>query len=249
MRYFLELSYDGTTYHGWQIQKNAITVQEVLNKSLSTLLRNNIEVMGAGRTDTGVHATMMVAHFDVEKDINGYKDFLYQLNSLLPKDVSANKIMEVKPEGHARFDAIRREYLYKIALKKDPFLINRAWTHLYPIDLNLMNEACNVLKTFNDFSCFAKSGTQTKTNICKIEEAVWYEENGIIIFRIKADRFLRNMVRAIVGTLLEIGKGEMDIEGLKKVIASNDRSQAGTSVPAHGLYLSKIEYPTNIFKK
>jgi len=249
MRYFLELSFDGTAYHGWQIQNNALTVQEVLNNALTTLLRKNIEVVGAGRTDTGVHAIMMMAHFDCQNKIKMLKDFIYHLNSLLPRDITVKQIMEVKAESHARFDAVSREYIYKIVRDKDPFLVNKAWLFPHFLDLKLMNKASEVLKSFEDFSCFSKSGTQTKTNLCNVVVAKWYKENETIIFKIKADRFLRNMVRAIVGTMIEIGKNDLDMKGFKKIILSGDRSMAGLSVPAHGLYLSAIEYPNKIFKE
>ncbi len=248
MRYFIELKFDGSNYHGWQIQNNAISVQEVLNQKLSTILRENIEVTGAGRTDTGVHANQMMAHFDVSKAIDDSENLLYQLNSILPKDISLLTMRLVKDEAHARFDALSRQYIYRITSRKDPFENGKAWFFPHKLNLDKMNSAGELLKTFTDFSCFSKSGTQTKTNDCKITEALWHQQDNLMIFTITADRFLRNMVRAIVGTMTEIGQGKLDNDGLEKIILSGDRSKAGLSVPAHGLYLNKIEYPESIYK-
>jgi tRNA pseudouridine38-40 synthase len=248
MRYFLEFSYDGSAYHGWQIQVNAITVQEVIQKALSTLLRNDIEVIGAGRTDTGVHALHMFCHFDTPESIPDLSSFTYHLNALLPKDIAAKKIREVNEKAHARFDAISRKYVYRIIQQKEAFLVNRAWLYPYSLDLNAMNEASERLKTFSDFSCFSKSGTQTKTNICKVTEATWIMQGSEIVFNIRADRFLRNMVRAIVGTMIDVGRGDMDLAAFEQVIKSGKRSEAGISVPAHALYLAEVEYPSNTFK-
>lgn len=246
MRYFLDLSFDGSAYHGWQIQANAVTVQEIVNQSLSTLLRTPIEVVGAGRTDTGVHALQLYCHFDSILPIENTETFLYHLNALLPKDIAANSLKEVGLESHARFSAVSRTYIYRIVFNKDPFNLNRAWFYPYHLDIDQMNKACEILKTFNDFSCFSKSNTQTKTNICHIIDAKWQIKNEVLEFSITADRFLRNMVRAIVGTMIEIGRHQLDLAGLEKIIISANRSEAGTSVPAHGLYLQRVNYPEHI---
>lgn len=248
MRYFLELSFDGTAYHGWQVQKNARGVQEVLTGALSTLLRFPAELTGAGRTDTGVHAEQMYCHFDTEFPIKENSDLIYHLNALLPHDVAVNQLIPVNEKAHARYDAISRTYHYRMHIKKDVFKINKSWFYPHSLKFDLMNEACIRLMDFEDFGCFSKSRTQTKTNLCKVMESVWTISDGEIQFHIRADRFLRNMVRAIVGTMIEIGRGDMDLKSFEEVILSGKRSQAGISVPAHGLYLSAVEYPESIFK-
>ncbi|MDB5014594.1 MAG: truA [Daejeonella sp.] len=244
-RYFIELAYNGTVYHGWQIQKNAISVQEVLNKALSTVLRHEIETLGCGRTDTGVHATQLYAHFDstnLELCEIGSK-FLTSVNALLPYDISVKRVIAVADTAHARFDAALRSYEYHIHFYKDPFKHNFSWLVLDTPDIFLMNEAAKVLFEYEDFSCFSKSNTQTFTNNCKIFKAEWKFEDNRLIFYISADRFLRNMVRAIVGTLLMVGKRQITVEDVRKIIESKSRSNAGTSVPACGLYLTKVKYP------
>lgn len=248
MRYFLELSYAGEAYHGWQIQPNAISVQELLNNALSTVLRKEIEVTGAGRTDTGVHAIQMFCHFDFDNAIEDQGKFLYNLNSILPKDIAVHILRLVTDNSNARFDAVSRTYVYKLISRKDPFMLNRAWYFPFTLNIDKMNEACKILVKHKNFSCFSKSGTQVKTDKCEISLAEWKENGEEIQFTITADRFLRNMVRAIVGTMIEIGKTEMDLSTFEEVLLSGDRSKAGTSVPAHGLYLSKITYPESIFK-
>lgn len=250
MRFFLEFSYDGSHYHGWQIQPNATTVQAVLQDALNTVLRTNIEVTGAGRTDTGVHALQMFCHFDLEEEPESGQQLVYQLNSILPKDIAVYNLYPVDAESHSRFDAIVRTYHYHINQRKDPFAVNRSWFLPDELDTDHMNEACEKLKTFSDFSCFAKTGTQTKTNICKITAAQWTRmEEGRLLFVISADRFLRNMVRAIVGTMVEVGRGKMDLSAFEEVIRSGDRSKAGLSVPAHGLYLAEVIYAEELLKK
>jgi tRNA pseudouridine38-40 synthase len=244
-RYFIELAYDGTNYHGWQIQKNAVSVQEKINEALSTILQHPVNVTGAGRTDTGVHAKKMFAHFDNQILLNN--EIIYPLNQLLPNDIAIYKLYKVENEAHARFDAISRTYNYLIATYKNPFMINRAYYFKPQLNLTLMNEACKNLFNHQDFSCFSKSNTQTHTNNCKIFEAQLFQENGLITFKIKADRFLRNMVRAIMGTLIDVGLQKISLDDFEEIISSKDRSNAGVSVPAHGLYLTHIEYPKNIF--
>ena len=248
MRYFLEFSYNGKHYHGWQNQPNALTVQEVLEQALSTVLRSKINLTGAGRTDAGVHAKQMYAHFDFNITLNS-DEIKYKLNSFLPLDISIYKFIEVNNDAHARFDAISRTYEYWISNKKNPFLSDYAYHLKYELDVKKMNDAAKVLFEYEDFQCFSKSNTDVKTYLCKIMKAEWSVDDEKLIFTIKADRFLRNMVRAVVGTLLEVGLNKSSKEDVKKVIESKNRSNAGTSVPAHGLYLTKVEYPASILKK
>ena len=244
MRYFLELSYNGKAYYGWQKQPDAISVQEVLEKALSTILRKEIEIVGAGRTDAGVHAKQMFAHFDYDElDLD---DLKYKLNSLLPKDIAIQDIFKVQEEAHARFDAINRTYFYRIGTKKDVFNFENVYFLKTDLDLDKMNEAAKILFDYTDFECFSKVNTDVKTFNCKIMKAEWIEEDSELHFVIKADRFLRNMVRAIVGTMINIGNGKIEVKELHSIIKSKNRSQAGFSVPAHALYLTKIEYPKHI---
>lgn len=243
-RYFIELAYDGTNYHGWQVQPNAVTVQELLDKALTTLLRQPIETTGCGRTDTGVHAKDFFAHLDVETMDNGPSSIdKRSLNALLPHDIAVKQIIPVHPQAHARFDATLRSYEYHIHFEKNPFLKGYSWLLRDTPNLYLMNGAAAIVMEYTDFSCFSKSNTQVKTNNCKIAKAEWVETENGIVFHISADRFLRNMVRAIVGTLLMVGKGEMQPGDIRKIIESKNRSNAGMSVPACGLYLTEIKYP------
>ena len=247
LRYFIEIAYNGKNYHGWQVQPNAITVQEVLDNTLSTLLRKEIKVTGAGRTDAGVHAKQMFAHFDYE-EINDFSSFIFRINSFLPKDISIQDIFEVNEEAHTRFDASRREYEYVISLQKNPFSEGISYLIHQKPDVSLMNEAAKILLNYKDFQCFSRTNTDVKTYYCSINEAYWKEENSQLIFTISADRFLRNMVRAIVGTLLNIGFGKTSLQDFHEIIKSKDRTKAGASAPAHGLFLTKIEYPKSILK-
>jgi len=245
LRYFIELSFKGTNYFGWQIQPDAPTVQEKLNSSLSLLLREKIEIVGAGRTDSGVHAKLMIAHFDSDR-VESLDNLKHRLNSLLPDDISVYRIYEVQSDAHARFDAESRSYIYKILLGRDPFELETTWQiHNKDFDIDLMNEACKVLLKYKDFKAFSKSKTDVKTYECVIFDAEWVLDNNQLNFNISANRFLRNMVRAIVGTMLEIGQGDLSIADFEKVILSRNRSNAGKSVPARGLYLSDIKYPDN----
>lgn len=249
-RYFIKLSYKGTNYHGWQIQPNAITIQEVLNKAFSTILRESIEITGAGRTDTGVHALNYVAHFDSEQErLTEDGKLLFKINGFLPKDIVVHSIEQVNNEAHARFDAISRTYNYYIHQKKDPFLLESSYFLNQNLDVDLMNKASKLLFDFTDFTSFSKLHTDVKTNNCNITEAFWIFEDHKLFFTITADRFLRNMVRAIVGTLIEIGKHKLSLEDFVKIINNKNRSEAGVSVPAHGLFLTNIKYPDNIYKK
>ncbi|MFK7782247.1 tRNA pseudouridine(38-40) synthase TruA [Psychroserpens sp.] len=244
MRYFIELSYNGKAYHGWQIQPNAISVQQVLEEALSKLLQIDISIMGAGRTDAGVHASQMFAHFDCDKIID--TNLVFKLNSFLPNDIAIHNIFQVKDDAHARFNALSRAYVYKISKSKNVFNFEHTYMLHHDLDVNAMNEACDILLTYKDFQCFSKVHTDVKTYNCNIMSAKWTIENKELHFIIRADRFLRNMVRAIVGTMINIGLGKMKVEELHNVIQSKDRGEAGFSVPAHGLYLTKIEYPNNI---
>jgi len=247
LRYFIELSFNGKNYHGWQDQPDTATVQGTIENALSTLLREQISIVGAGRTDTGVHAKHMIAHTDID-ELKDTKELIFKLNSFLPKDISIHRIYNVDHEAHARFDAIQRTYQYQITGRKDPFLIGYAYyLHQLP-DIILLNEASKILLDYNDFQCFSRSKTDVKTYNCTIEEAIWTFKDDRLIFTITADRFLRNMVRAIVGTLLEIGLGTKSIDDLHTIILSKDRNKAGSSVPAHGLYLTEVKYPKEILK-
>ena len=245
-RYFLEISYNGTPYHGWQRQPNAITIQQVLEEKLSTILRSTIHIVGAGRTDTGVHAKQIMAHFDFVDQLETDK-LVYKMNSILPAEIAIQKIKLVPPEAHARFDATSRCYEYLISLKKDPFLIRNAYYVKKPLDLDVMNKAANILLNHTNFKCFSKSKTDVKTYNCNIAEAFWKKEGDVLVFRIRADRFLRNMVRAITGTLLEVGSGKRKVADMHEIIESKNRSNAGVSVPAKGLYLTQVKYPNSIF--
>ncbi|WOD42454.1 tRNA pseudouridine(38-40) synthase TruA [Hwangdonia lutea] len=245
MRYFIELSYNGSAYHGWQNQPKAISVQEVLERTLSTLLKTPISIMGAGRTDTGVHAAQMFAHFDFNEELND-KNIIFKLNSFLPKDIAIHNIFKVKADAHARFHAMSRTYLYRITLEKNVFTFNDTFYVKQALDVEKMNEASKILLDYKDFQCFSKSNTDVKTYYCNIMKAAWVFENNELRFTIKADRFLRNMVRAIVGTMVNIGLGKTTIDDLHAIIKSKNRSEAGFSVPAHALYLTNIEYPDDI---
>ena len=246
-RYFIKFAFDGTRYHGWQIQPNALTVQQVLNEDLTILLGEDINVSGCGRTDAGVHASEFFAHFNSEAtDLDG-PAFAFKLNSKLPKDIAIDSIRKVHPEAHARFSASSRTYEYHINRKKDPF--TDAFSHyIYGgLDMENMQKAADLLLEVDDFTSFSKVDTDVKTNICNVQKADWKESQGKLVFTITADRFLRNMVRAIVGTLFEIGFGKMTLEEFRSVIKAKDRSAAGTSAPAKGLFLTRVEYPEEIF--
>jgi tRNA pseudouridine38-40 synthase len=245
-RYFLELSYHGRAFHGWQIQQNAYTVQECLEKALNTYFREPVFIMGSGRTDTGVHATMQVCHFDLKTQTPG-ENFLKAINAILPKEIAIHSIRNVKPDAHARFDATRRSYFYRIIFSKNPFLEGLAWQLFRQPDVSKMNEAAKILLQHEDFECFSKVHTEVNHFRCQIYEAFWEQNDGQLLFHITANRFLRGMVRAIVGTLLEIGFGYKEIKDMEQIILSRDRSQAGKAAPAKGLFLSHIVYPSTIY--
>jgi tRNA pseudouridine38-40 synthase len=242
-RYFIQLAYDGSLYHGWQTQPNAITVQELLDKAVSVFFRQPIETLGCGRTDAGVHATDFYAHFDVE-GVEEAKvlSAVTGINAMLPYQIAAKRIIPVHDDAHARFDATARAYKYYLHFEKNPFKLNRSWLVKDKLDVEAMNNAAALLLNYTDFSCFSKSNTQTFTNNCKISKAVFEQQEDGLVFTIQADRFLRNMVRAIMGTLVQIGKKEINLTDFKAIIESKNRSNAGQSVPACGLYLVKIEY-------
>lgn len=246
MRYFIELSYQGKHYHGWQKQANEISVQEIIEKALSLLLKEEISVIGCGRTDAGVHARQFFLHFDVEKEIDKEK-LKYQLNSFLPEDIGIFQVIRVSDEAHARFNAISRSYQYRISLAKNVFE-NDLSLQLNQVDLNIekMNEAAALLMHYTDFKCFSRSKTDVKTYDCKITEAYWKLNGQRLDFYITSNRFLRNMVRAVVGTLLEVGKERMTLDEFINVIESRDRMKAGASVKAKGLYLTRVTYPDSI---
>lgn len=246
MRYFLEIAYNGKDYFGWQRQPNELSVQQVLEECLSTFLRSEIAIVGAGRTDTGVHAKQMFAHFDFET-IDDVEHFIFRMNSFLPRNVVIKNLYEVKEDAHARFDATERTYEYIVVVGKDPFMQDQAFQVNQKPDVALMNQAAKILLKHSDFQCFSKSKTDVKTYICSVKEAFWQEENNKLVFTITADRFLRNMVRAIVGTLLDIGYGKKSVEDLEQILKSKSRSQAGASVPGNGLYLVQVLYPQEIF--
>ena len=238
----MDLSYDGTNYHGWQNQPEAISVQSCIENALSILIKAETPIYGAGRTDSGVHAVKMYAHFDVSELINTHK-LLYDLNSFLPKDISINNIYKVTLDSHARFDALSREYEYKISLIKNVFNNNRSYYIKNNLDIKLMNDACKILLNYTNFKCFSKSKTDVKTYNCDLKYAKWKLNDNELIFTIKANRFLRNMVRAIVGTLIHVGLKKVSLQDFEKVIISQDRTKAGPSAPAHALYLTNISYP------
>jgi tRNA pseudouridine38-40 synthase len=248
-RYFLKLAFDGTLYHGWQFQKNAETVQDILNKALSLLIPGSGKLTGAGRTDAGVHAREFYAHFDCEEvlDLPVRKKLVFKLNRYLPADIVIHDIIPVKPKANARFSATSRTYKYYLHTFKDPFREKYSQYFYGKLDLELMNEGANILVKTNDFTSFSKVDTDTRTNICMVDSAFWIEDGNKIIFTIRADRFLRNMVRAIVGTLMELGKGKMNLAEFENIIATRNRSDAGESGVAKGLFLEKIEYPEGIF--
>lgn len=246
-RFFIILSYNGKNYCGWQIQPNAISVQQTLQESLSTILRQKIDIVGAGRTDSGVHARNMAAHFDWDEDDLDTSDLTVKLNRFLPKDISIHTIKEVAFDAHARFSALSRTYSYCITQNKDPFLHEFKYRVSFNPDIELMNQLCTILLDTDDFTSFSKLHTDVKTNICKVKHAYWEKVDDDYIFTIQADRFLRNMVRSIVGTLLQAGRGRLNESEFLQIIAAKDRSAAGESAPSHALFLEKVDYPEDIW--
>ena len=246
MRYFLDIAFKGTDYHGWQRQPNAITVQEVVEESIQVLLQKKVAVTGAGRTDTGVHAQQLTVHLDSIDGIEA-KEFCYRINKILPSAIAVSNMRQVLPDAHARFDAITRQYKYYIHTKKDPFATDNSYYLLKKPEVQHMNTAAQALLNYTNFKCFSKTRTDVNTYHCTITEAFWEQRDHVLVFTITANRFLRNMVRAIVGTLLEIGFGKLSLTDIPVIIKSENRSDAGYSVPAHGLYLNKIVYPDRLF--
>jgi tRNA pseudouridine38-40 synthase len=248
IRYFIFISYKGSSYHGWQVQPNSVTVQKILDNALSTILEETISTTGAGRTDTGVHALMFCAHFESSKEnLADRKALVLRLNRFLPKDISVSRIVKVHSEAHARFSAISRTYRYYISKSKNPFHEDSSWFINANIDINIMNEACDLLLNHSDFTSFSRLHTDVKTNLCRIIFAKWEETDDQLIFTVNADRFLRNMVRAIVGTMVDVGTGRLSTEAFESIILAKDRCRAGKSAPAKGLFLTAIEYPAEVF--
>jgi len=247
-RYFIFLSYKGTSYHGWQLQPNGITVQQVIDEALTVILEEPVSTTGAGRTDTGVHALFFCAHFDsIRTDLDARKNFIYRLNRYLPKDISVSRIRKVSDDAHARFSAVSRTYIYNICRVKDPFTEDSAWYLHGDLDIAGMNTAASVLLNYTDFTSFSRLHSDVKTNNCRITRASWEEKGDMLVFTISADRFLRNMVRAIVGTMVDVGTGKKTIGEFEEIIRKKDRGMAGKSAPARGLFLTAVDYPSGIF--
>ena len=250
MRYFLELRYHGGAYCGWQRQPDMPTVQQTLEQALATLLRHPAELTGAGRTDTGVNASYYVAHFDAAEPVADVPQLLRKLNFLLPGDIAVDTLTPVAEGAHARFDAREREYRYFLSPHKNPFTRHTSWQYYVPLEVDRMNEAAALLREFDDFTSFAKLNSNNKTNRCRIVEARWTVDNeGVLCFTIRADRFLRNMVRAIVGTLVDVGRGRYTPEDFRAIVASRDLSRSSAGAPAQGLFLSDVRYPAEVFER
>lgn len=248
LRYFIYISYKGTSYHGWQVQPNSPTVQKILDEALSVVLNEKVSTLGAGRTDTGVHALIFCAHFEsTNSSLDKDNKLIFRLNCYLPEDISVSSIRKVYPDANARYSAISRTYKYYISRTKDPFFNNSSWYLHGDIDISKMNEACKILLKHSDFTSFSKLHSGAKTNICRIYHALWEEQENRLVFTIRADRFLRNMVRAIVGTMIDLGSGKIGLEKFEDIILQKDRCKAGKSAPAKGLFLTEIEYPDEIF--
>lgn len=243
MRYFIEFSYKGTKYSGWQRQNNAISVQQLLDEALTLILRETIETVGSSRTDTGVHAEQQYAHFDISNEMKDTDLTTYRLNSRLPFDIAVHRIFRVEDTAHSRFDATHRRYEYRIIKRKNPFLSDGSHIFHKPLDIEKMNKAAALLLVYKNFESFSKIHTQVNNFLCDITVAEWFEKDGILIFSIKANRFLRGMVRGLVGTLLEVGVGKRSVEDFEKIILAQDRSKAGAQAPAQGLFLVEVGYP------
>jgi tRNA pseudouridine38-40 synthase len=248
-RYFLEISYDGTAYHGWQVQPNGISIQQAIEEKLAVLFKQPIQITGSGRTDAGVHAMRQYAHFDCEQLPCTKDELAYKLNRMLPIDISVRDVYKVTDTAHARFDATLRSYHYHISFVKDPFRYKYRYSLWQPLNVPLMQEAAKMLFNYQDFASFCKYNHDAKTTLCKIQKAEWVESPGQLNFIISSDRFLRNMVRAIVGTMVELGNGKISLEDFKQVIEAKDRQAAGFSSPAAGLFLAEVHYPEEIWVK
>jgi tRNA pseudouridine38-40 synthase len=247
-RYFIHISYFGFRYVGWQFQPNGLSIQELLEKGVATLLKESVRITGAGRTDAGVHARFFVAHFDLNFDLQDLHQIVYKLNRILPEDIAVQQLYRVNGEAHARFSALNRTYEYHISTVKNPFLKGMAWYYAANLDLEKMNEAATILYGYSDFTSFSKLHTDVRTNLCRILMARWTLLEDKLLFTIMADRFLRNMVRAIAGTMIEVGSGKVSLDRFREIIELRDRSLAGFSVPAEGLFLTGISYPDWIYR-
>ena len=248
MRYFFEIAYNGQNYNGWQSQQNAVGIQTIVEDALTKLLRQPVGITGSGRTDTGVHCEQQFFHADIEKTFNP-SELLQRLNAFLPRDIAVRGVRKVKADANARYDAIERTYRYEIVRIKNPFTDGLAWYFFKPLDVKTMNKAAALLVGEHDFECFSKVKTDVNHFVCDVRYAEWKEKRNRLTFVISANRFLRGMVRAVVGTLLDVGTGKASIEDLKMIIQSRDRRKAGQNVPADGLYLMKVRYPPGIFLK
>ncbi len=247
-RYFILLAYNGKNYVGWQIQPNGMSVQEKIQEALTVILRRKIEIVGAGRTDSGVHARNMFAHFELDTPLDNLKELVRRLNSFLPTDIAIRNIKPVAADAHARFSAVARTYRYYVTVAKDPFMSGIKRRIFFEPDIETMNKACDILMEYSDFTSFSKLHSDAKTNICNVTTARWVKDGEDYIFTIISNRFLRDMVRAIVGTLLEVGKGKLSLSDFRKIIEKQDRQKAGDSAPAHGLFLEDVTYPEEIWK-
>jgi tRNA pseudouridine38-40 synthase len=245
-RYFADISYKGTQFHGWQSQQNAKGIQEVIEEALSLQLREKIEIIASGRTDKGVHALQQIVHFDIPKVLDTESD-KNKLNAFLPQDIAINQIIPVQATAHARYDAVARNYIYKISRQKNPFLNGLAYEYKKPLDIDMMQAACGIIVGRHNFQSFSIVKTSVNNFFCDIYEAKWLYNKDCLEFHVKANRFLRGMVRALAGTLLLMGEGKCHLEQFKSIIESRDRKQAGRALPPEGLYLSKIEYPQSVF--
>ena len=249
MRYFIELRYNGGAYCGWQRQPDMPSVQQTIEGAISTLLREPILLTGAGRTDTGVNASYYVAHFDTSSPVADPEQVVFKLNHMLPGDIAVSRIVPVAADAHARFSAREREYRYYIEPRKNPFTRDATWQYYVPLDMDRMNEAAAALLEYDDFTSFAKLNSNNKTNICRVKEAVWtIDSRGTMCFTIRADRFLRNMVRSLVGTLVDVGRGRYTPDGFRSIVESRDLSRSSAGAPAQGLFLSAVVYPADIFE-
>ena len=245
MRYFLEVAYKGTNYSGFQSQKNANTIQDEIEKAFKILLKKEIELTGSSRTDAGVHAHQNYFHFDIESELS--PKLLYNLNAILPEDIATNKLIRMKGDAHCRFDAISREYKYYIYKKKNPFLVDKAYYFPYRLDIDLMQNAASIIKEYSDFTSFSKKHTQVKSFECEIKESKWIIENDCLVYHVKANRFLRGMVRALTATMLKLGRAKINVDVFRKIIESKDCSLANFAVPAHGLFLVEVSFSNNYF--
>jgi len=245
MRYFLEVAYKGTNYSGFQSQKNANTIQAEIQKAFKIILKKEFELTGSSRTDAGVHAYQNYFHFDLDSDLSS--QLLYNLNAILPNDISVKNLLKVKDNAHCRFDAISREYKYHIYQKKDPFLFDKAFYFPYTVDIEAMQKAAAVIKEYSDFTSFSKRNTQVKSFVCDIKESKWIIQNECFIYNVKANRFLRGMVRALTATMLNLGRGKIDLTTFRRIIETKDCTLANFSAPAHGLFLAEVCFPDNYF--